>query len=396
MVVLTIGACDRPTDVAWTGSIADSAGVRIVSNPSSGLWSDADQPTVRVVMQTASAADDPERELRNIIALAVRDDGRLLILDAGARRVAEYSPDGVWLRNLSGPGSGPGELSNGVDGLWVGAADTVFIADIGAQRITILDSTGSAAGTIPLPFGRGIAHDWRTDRRGRTVHGLALFDGDPTQRLAIVVRGRDGDIQDTLVRLPLADALSRGPEGPTLTILGAETAWDLGEDGSLVHGMTDTPSLMRTDSTGRPIMRITWPFTPLVVPADRQEQILEAYIGLWQRRLPPQQWPTLRQNARFAEQRPLYGVVRFGPGGTLWVQRLMLPDDLATGDASFDPDRDLGADMWDVFGADGRYLGPLELPRRFAPLLARGTRFYGVARDSLGFQSVMAVTIDGL
>ncbi len=60
---------------------------------------------------------------------------------------------------------------------------------------------------------------------------------------------------------------------------------------------------------------------------------------------------------------------------------------------SFDVLQDLGAPEWDVFDAEGRYLGVVTMPDRFAPRLFRGDHIYGVWRDELDVQYVLRLKI---
>ena len=52
-----------------------------------------------------------------------------------------------------------------------------------------------------------------------------------------------------------------------------------------------------------------------------------------------------------------------------------------------------GAPDWDVFDAEGRFLGIVSMPPRFAPRVYRDGKINGVWRDELDVQYVMRLGI---
>ncbi|MCK5447141.1 MAG: hypothetical protein KAJ43_03315, partial [Gemmatimonadetes bacterium] len=55
-----------------------------------------------------------------------------------------------------------------------------------------------------------------------------------------------------------------------------------------------------------------------------------------------------------------------------------------------------GSDDWDVFDADGRYLGVVTMPDRFSAFSLKGDLLYGVWRDEFEVQYVKVYRITGL
>jgi hypothetical protein len=49
----------------------------------------------------------------------------------------------------------------------------------------------------------------------------------------------------------------------------------------------------------------------------------------------------------------------------------------------------MGSDDWEVFDDQGRYLGVLTMPARFAPMRIEGDALWGVQRDELDVPSVV-------
>ena len=107
-----------------------------------------------------------------------------------------------------------------------------------------------------------------------------------------------------------------------------------------------------------------------------------------------------------AETLPFVFALATGPEGTLWAQRVGAPSSLAAdGRDSLDvgpADPELfladvtlrlGSPDWDVFDAEGRYLGVVTLPAGFDPGQFRGDAVYGIWRDTLGVEYVKRLRI---
>ena len=109
-------------------------------------------------------------------------------------------------------------------------------------------------------------------------------------------------------------------------------------------------------------------------------------------------WPSgpLAQVVRsvtFAEYFPSHMFMEVGPEGSLWVRHYAIPSEL-TGEEqeTYDPLRSVSPD-WDVFDAEGRYLGVVTMPGRIIPQLLVGDLIYGTLRDELDVESVVRLRI---
>jgi len=72
----------------------------------------------------------------------VGSDGSVYVADTGNKRVRVYSAEGVFLRDIGGGGSLPGELDEPV-GLALAPDGRLFVADTWNRRISIFDSNGT-------------------------------------------------------------------------------------------------------------------------------------------------------------------------------------------------------------------------------------------------------------
>jgi hypothetical protein len=105
----------------------------------------------------------------------------------------------------------------------------------------------------------------------------------------------------------------------------------------------------------------------------------------------------LKQGVNFAEFYPAYLQMLGGPGESLWVQHIQAIGLLTEEERqTFNPLLTLGASEWDVFDAEGRFLGMISMPDRFQPVRFLDDRIYGIWRDDLDVQYVMGLRITGI
>jgi hypothetical protein len=219
------GGSERPR-----AAVADSAGVRIVSN---GPLTDAavridGEPVARVGWAPGGL------EFAEVTAGAFLGDSSVVVFDGGDQTLHILSPTGVPLARVGRSGDGPGEFRAG-EAVEVLAGDTLVVFDEGASRISLFDREGafleSALWERPPRFGvRPSAVTasgslvwvpfafvpYRTDEPGtRWVNGPLL------------VSSRLGAEADTVARVPMFEFPLRGGihlSAVTTRCRGAESA----------------------------------------------------------------------------------------------------------------------------------------------------------------------------
>ncbi len=108
----------------------------------------------------------------------------------------------------------------------------------------------------------------------------------------------------------------------------------------------------------------------------------------------------------FAPAFPFVFALEIGPESTLWAQRFRPPstvpeairESINVGPENpevflADPSLRLGAPDWDVFDADGRYLGVVTLPEGFEAVAFAGDAIYGIWRDRMDIEYVKRVRV---
>jgi hypothetical protein len=404
------GACaggDGGAD--WNGTMRDSAGVAIVENTAEGMWTDETRPTIQEELKIGSSTGAAEEQFGLIIGLDVDSQGRIYVLDQQARRVRVFGPDGAFIREMGGSGSGPGELSQAAAGLILTAGDTVMVPDMGQMRLTRYTSDGTAIGSSPINLAEGIPMRWDLMPDRRIVQQARMMQmpgapqgpqpAQPEQSAPkpdiLLVRSTDGLVTDTLMELPAGQSFQIARGGMRMKIFEPEPIWAIDGQGRIVFGINSEYSLQVHREDGSLERVITRPFQRQpVTEADRTE-FLRFMREAWKNAgVPPAAMDQLMSNIEFADNYPAFASLLGGPDGSIWVQQVRTAQQVAEAGGEFSA-QDVGASDWDIFDSQGRFLGMLSLPQRFQPVRVVGQRLYGVWRDELDVQHVLVIQTSG-
>jgi hypothetical protein len=393
IVAAFLAACGG-AESRWTGTMSDSAGVTIVSNPDVGIWAPGEEWSFEEELRIGVVEGPAEYQFGQVSRIAVGSKGRIFVLDGQAQHIQVYSPDGTYEQTVGARGGGPGELQAGL-ALLMGPGDTLLVPDGQSLRINRYAPDGSSAGSFRMVLEEGRPMGYKASTSGmiaEQIRPLSMFMPDePVEHPmdAIVLLALDGTVSDTLLRFPSGASL--GAQG--FTLYAAEPAWDFTGEGFLVFG---APNEYRLGVyAGGQLQRIiTRPFERKPV-ADRDR---EAIHGEMRRRwdeggVSPETRERIWSRIRFADFFPAFQALAVGPRGTIWVGRVKPASELSAKELEYY--HEWLVHEWDVFDAQGRVLGTVTMPERFNPMVFRGDKIYGAWRDELDVGYVVVLRIVG-
>ena len=402
---VVLAACGGDS-LEWAGTVTDSAGVAIVSNPPEGAWNQSSRWTVVVDLTIGTTEGDPDYQFGQISGIGVASDGRIFVLDQQAAEVRVYSPDGLLENKFGRAGSGPGELgAQGAGPLFVGAGDTIFVPDLANQRVVRFSPGGEAIGSFRIDLTQGIPVRWEVNESGRLVSQIRHFQfpgqvAEPDTMDVIVERDSDGTVLDTLLSIPSGRTFSAAGGQPEFHFFSAEPAWALAADGHILFGVNDNYRIGMYDRAGKLERVIAKDFDRQEVTGTDEDIFTAALERVWTNAGVPQAaLGRLRSAISFEPFFPVYLQFLSGPAQSLWVQHLNPLRNLTEEEREdLNPQLGfgLGAPDWDVFDAEGRYLGVVTMPERYQPLRFVGHQVYGVWRDELDVQYVLRVGVIGV
>jgi hypothetical protein len=392
-VTSSLSACggDAPGS-AWAGTLADSAGIPVVNNPEQGMWAEGEAWTVVEELSIGSLEGDLAYQFGQISGVDVDAEGNLYITDMQAQEIRVFDATGAYVRTIGSPGSGPGEFAPGVAGPFI--VDGELVApDLRNARISRFAMNGDFLTSEPLDLAKGVPMRLDLAAGGRLVAQYRNFNpadstaeprGDP---IATVTFG--GAERDTLAVLPPGQSVQVRDGQARVRVFEPEPIWDADSDGRILTSMNDAWRFQLWAADGTLSRVITRPVERKAL-TERDIQVIRTAIMDQYRQLgiPAAAAQNAVAQMEFADHYPTFVSLALGPQGSIWVQHFRSGDELVEEEEGTFDIQDLGSTDWSVFDAEGRYLGVVTFPGKYQPIMARGDRFYGIARDDLDVQSL--------
>jgi hypothetical protein len=398
-----VAGCADSGSGSWQGTVQDSSGVQIVTSPEGGIWDDAARWTVTEELRIGVDEGDPNLQFGRVMGLDVDDSGQIHILDSQASHIRSFSPEGAYVRTIARRGGGPGELSQGAQGLFVSSDQAIVVPDLGNRRIARFDLEGTPLESPTINPMDGIPLFWAVSK-DRTIYsqvrriampGMNVPEGSEPMDY-ILARGEGGEVTDTVASFPSGETIGAPGAGgmPTIRLFSPELVWAAAGEAGIVTALNSEYSLNLYDGNGDLVTIIRRTSTPRVITTGEQSAFRESMMKSFEGQVPPQMAQQIAQNVQFAEHWPVLAQLFAGPENTIWVQRTD-PDAALK---SFAEGADLqtmtvGSMNWDVFDASGRFMGALTMPEGFAPRRVVGDSVYGLHNDEFGVQRVMRLRV---
>lgn len=408
IVLIAAAGCERGgqasperADRAWPGTERDSAGVRLVSNPSVGTWTAQTRWTVERDLSIGVVDGPHEYEFGRVVDVEVGGDGRIYVLDQQAAEIRVFDSAGSHLFSFGGHGQGPGELSSqdptGARAVLLTRGGELFVPDQANTRVNRFGAHGEPLGSFPIRLEQGLPVAWAVTVGGDYVaqHSSRTWNG--LLRIA-----PDGAVLDTLIEfdVPPPGIHAEGRRDA----LEHAAVWAILPDGSLVSGVSDRPRIEVRGPEGQLEMVLGRQGLDLALSGEEQEAFLERLGETWaemfRARGESEAWieSELRKLPRVYEppsHRPAFTGFAGGPNQTIWVRRALPIDSFTASilETFRSPLREFWSSVWEVYSRSGRYLGNIDLPRTFTLHRISGFYIYGVQRDELGVQRVVRLQI---
>lgn len=384
----------------------DSAGIRIVDNSgpawSAGQgWTVVDSPLVDI----GGKGGEGPYELDQVRGPVRLSDGRIAIANGSNSEVRLFDAAGKFVRASGRKGSGPGEYQQ-IVGIWRGAGDSLWVADLLSRRLTVLDSAArvgrsftlgaQGAGFVPLngrvdfAVPNGVFEDGSVVGVSQTFAINQPRQGVYRDTLSVIRYHPDGSVRDTLGRFPGAEmeqvTMTFGPQSfsaPNPVPLGRQTA--IAVSGARLYVVQNNAwevEIFGLDGKLRTLARSPRQaarLTPSDVAAHRKEQLeaMEAQPMMRNMPEPMKKQITARVNeAKYPETFAFFASLLTDEQGNLWAQEVLSPT--------------VKSQRYVVVDSTGRWLGEITMPADFRLTHVAGAAVYGVWKDEEGVEHVRA------
>jgi len=380
LLSVSLVACRNPDGSSRDPLVRDSSGVRIVVNFDGPvpIWQLSPAPLLDIGSET-----DTLTTLYQVEGAHRLDDGRIVIANRSTQELRFYDRDGMFLYAAGRKGKGPGEYDYIA---WMArcGADTLYVYDIGTNRLTVLDDHGEMLRMGPLmlsdntlpygaascqPGGPFVVAGWATGRPTPGRHrfpmpvGLAGLDGQPLTMIDTFPGvDRWGIVIDGVLRgsrpLPLGRNLLQ-------TIADDHVYVGTGDVYAVnAYGLDGTLEIsLRLEVTPRAV-------TKAVVDTYIEQQLRDMEDGERRKR---------RRRSLlaidFPESLPAYAALVAARDTMLWIQDYPAPGD-----------EDV---VWRRFSPDGYYVGRATIPTALRVFEIGHGYVLGVRRDDADVEHVL-------
>lgn len=379
-VALLLAACGSGSDAAgsWSGTVDTlPSGEIAVHNADDPLWTP--EETWRVVedLRIGNAMSEGPDLFGSILSFDVDAWGRIFVLDNQAQEVRIFDSDGSFVRTVGRKGEGPGEFTQ-AGSVDLSRSGEIWVMGMGEARVSIFDTTGTLlrsertdGGFVIMPYPGGF------DPLGRYnvvlpsggLTRMARFDQsyNPIDTITMPEDPEEGEyfeyVSETGTSMMRASVPFQG--FMTWRHSPAGTVWTL---------LSGSYELTEITTGGQVLRRVTKDHEPIPVTDEEREQAIE---GL--------EWFTRQGGtidpSRFPDSKPSTASLFIDDGSNLWVEREVAA-----------ADEDDEGRLFDIFDAEGRYLGMVRLPFALRPspqpVVRRGV-LYGIVSDAMGVPYVV-------
>ncbi len=385
-LLLGLTACGSGSDATgeWTGTIDTlSSGEIVVHNTADPLWTPEEAWQVVEDLRIGEAMSEGPDLFSAVYSFDVDAWGRIFVLDNQAQEVRIFDSAGNFVRTIGGKGEGPGEFvsAGSVD---LSGNGEIWVMGMSLGRVSVFDTTGTylrgertnTGGRIMLPYPGGF------DPIGRynvvlppsVMVGMARFD--QSYNLIDTISLPENPVEAEYFDLVSEDGF---------TLMSAAVpfqgfmAWRWSPTGTVWTLLTGRYELTEMTTSGEVLRRVTRDYEPIPVTDEDREQAIENL-----------EWLTSQggqiDHSKFPKSRPSTASFFVDDGGNLWVEQQVTASDA-----------DNAGRLFDLFDAEGRYLGMLRLPFSLAwsrpePVVREGV-LYGVTSDEVGVPYVVRARI---
>ena len=377
VAVMACCACSDPDSgnssgpVEWVGTVTTEGDLTTVVNTSGSVWGAG---AVLIEEASIGVLEGPDEYMLGGVSSIAYDGERIFVADRQVPAVRIYTRDGTYQQDLGGVGEGPGEYQLPAS-VVVANDGRILVRDDRGRRILVFGSDGEYLEAYRLEGGlqTGTPMQLSPDGTPYTIVIVETLENDPSRLwiLGMQAHGPDGPYGEPII--PPTQKISEGVlvarrEGATSmnsVPFWPTESWTMTPTLDVISGVANEYrfEVRRADGSRRVVQHQS---TPVDVAPDETN---------WYRRRATAQMrgvdPSWVWNGpEIPATKPAFSQLISSRSGEIWVLRPGPGERIDPCNEAAENSQDFAAEpCWreqntlDVFGADGRYLGPIEVPR---------------------------------
>lgn len=280
-VVILLNTCVRQK-ANWQGTVEEVGGVTVVKNPKEPMYG----PAVLGLDEELSigVVEGPEEQTFSQISdVDIDRNGNIYILDSAEASCRIFSPEGVFIRSIGRPGQGPGELSKPLHQHFC-PNDQLWIEDYGNRRIAIFTTDGRFIRNISTA--KAFITNLEIDSKGNILGARLFLSPGENARVELQKFSPELEYKTSLVTAPS----SIDPKRKTYNLSPSMMLYEFNHQDQIVFGYPDKYELKIYNSQGNLLKKIQKPYVPVEMSQDTHEKLKKLKMpGLTM--IIPDYWP---------------------------------------------------------------------------------------------------------
>jgi len=332
---------------AWTGTIENVDGIRVVKNPKKPLW-DKDVFILEEELSIGDTEGKKEYMFSQIKDIAVDYQERIYILDEKEAHIKTFDKNGKYISTIGRKGQGPGEIG-APRNLHITRQNEIVIIDMSNRRLAFFSLTGDYIKNIS-----SAKVSWRStgiDSKGNIIGVIAKITEDGSLRHELMKFDPNMNYLFSFISYPAPSQAGFNPYMPVLR-------WCLGEKDHIICGYPKKYEINVFNFKGEVIKKIIKEYEPVEIAEDEQRKLEE---------LPPTiKVIDLKHKSAF--------------------QRLIVDDLGKIFVMTWEKATNTDGFFYDIFDSEGKYI--VKVPLKTFPSIIRQNKLYTIEEDEDGYQYV--------
>lgn len=379
-LALVLAAC-HPSDAGTRWTVADSAGVEVVTNTGDApTWHLAEKPEVSL----GTVNDEGPTEFYRVRDIALLADGAFVVANGGTDELRFFGADGRFRGDAGRHGNGPKEFSRLA--MVEPYGDSLLTYDGGNDRISVRTMDGTFVRSFRLEWFRGLlSPELLLGARGvLATTGLPMtqlsHSGLTVDTFLVSHYDLEGGLVDSILHLPYMERFVH-VDGDIHTTLGVPfTGYghSAATPGGFCYTYGTSPSIDCFDLDGH-LGRVihasipTRPVTDADISRYWDDELAEAQGRMVEILKRSRDWMI------FPEAFPAFSSLLSDDRDRVWAEIYPLPH--------------TDERRWLIF-EDGRAVGEVRVPGSLRVMAVRGDRLAGVWTDDMGVEFVRIYRLD--
>ncbi len=376
------------SELEWVAEWDTVGDTVIVHTISGSVWGTPREMEVVLSIGVLDGAE--ELMFGSLRQMAVDDEGGIYAFDGQVPALRYFDAAGAYVRTLGRDGAGPGEYQSFAAGLAIRGDGKIVLLDPQNTRINIYEPDGTHFAHWPVQGGFFSRQGLVVDEEDHTYVQIltGTFASDQPLPTGYLHLNPDGETIDTIS----PPRFSNEPKAASFNPFGPSKVIGMTPFGHLLVGMNDEYTFDIRSPDGS-VVRVEREYEPVA--------LLSAEKTDWQAL-----YDWVEENQPFADigavpdHKPPYADFLSSQDGRIWVRRRVEgykeeeEEEPPPEDSNRPPPVDWEEQrVYDVFELDGTYLGEVRFPLRASPLFIRADTAWGIYRGEFDEQYIAKLVI---